>query len=171
VIILGIDPGLNTTGYGLIDYKPHHTRFIATGIIKNKRTMDFSDKLHHLYREMGDVINRYKPELVIIEETYSNRNPRTSLLLGHARGVLMVIARNLEVPVIEYASRYVKKALTGNGAASKEQVRYMVMKLLGLGTLPPEMDTSDALAIALTHCHKMKYQSLQSPERKTRRHV
>lgn len=171
MIILGIDPGLNTTGYGLIDYKPHHTRFIATGIIKNKRTMDFSDKLHHLYREMGDVINRYKPELVIIEETYSNRNPRTSLLLGHARGVLMVIARNLEVPVIEYASRYVKKALTGNGAASKEQVRYMVMKLLGLGTLPPEMDTSDALAIALTHCHKMKYQSLQSPERKTRRHV
>ncbi len=171
MIILGIDPGLNTTGYGLIDYKPHHTQFIAAGVIKNSRTMDFSDKLHHLYRELGNVIGRYKPELVIIEETYSNRNPRTSLLLGHARGVLMVSARNMDIPVIEYASRYVKKALTGNGGASKEQVRYMVMKLLKLASLPPEMDTSDALAIALTHCHYMKYESLLSSGKKPRRKI
>ncbi|HBY18991.1 MAG: Crossover junction endodeoxyribonuclease ruvC [Marinimicrobia bacterium 46_43] len=169
MIILGIDPGLNTTGYGLIEYKPHHTRFIATGVIRNSRTMNFSDKLYHLYRELGNVIIHYKPELVIIEETYSNRNPRTSLLLGHARGVLMVAARNLDIPVVEYASRYIKKALTGNGGASKEQVRYMVMKLLKLASLPPEMDTSDALAIALTHCHHMKYESLMTPENTQRR--
>ncbi|MCD6235224.1 MAG: crossover junction endodeoxyribonuclease RuvC [Candidatus Marinimicrobia bacterium] len=169
MILLGIDPGLNTTGYGLIDYNPHHTQFIAAGVIKNSRMMIFPDKLHHLYRELGDIIRHYKPELVIIEETYSNRNPRTSLLLGHARGVLMVAARNLEVPVIEYASRYIKKALTGNGGASKEQVRYMVMKLLKLVNLPPEMDTSDALAIALTHCHHMKYESLLYPDKKQRR--
>jgi len=162
VILLGIDPGLNTTGYGLIDYKVHHTQFIAAGVIKNSRLKAFPDKLHHLYREMGDVLTHYKPELVIIEETYSNRNPRTSLLLGHARGVLMVAASNNKIPVVEYASRYVKKALTGNGAASKEQVRYMVLKILNIDELPIEMDTSDALAIALTHCHQMKFKGLQS---------
>ncbi len=162
MILLGIDPGLNMTGYGLIDYKARHTQFIAAGVIKNSRLKSFPDKLHYLYREIEDVINRYKPELVVIEETYSNRNPRTSLLLGHARGVLMVAVCNKNIPVAEYASRYVKKALTGNGAASKEQVRYMVLKILNIDKLPMEMDTSDALAIALTHCHHMKFQSLQS---------
>jgi len=162
VILLGIDPGLNTTGYGLIDYKAHHTQFIAAGVIKNSRQKTFPDKLQHLYREIQEVLTHYKPELVVIEETYSNRNPRTSLLLGHARGVLMVAACNKDLPVAEYASRYVKKALTGNGAASKEQVRYMVLKILNIDRLPLEMDTSDALAIALTHCHHMKFQALQS---------
>ncbi|MDD3807431.1 MAG: crossover junction endodeoxyribonuclease RuvC [Candidatus Marinimicrobia bacterium] len=160
MIILGIDPGLNSTGYGLIDYMPHHTQFIAGGVIKNRVGTNFPDKLYHLYQEIGAVITHYKPELMIIEETYSNRNPRTSLLLGHARGALIVAGRHYDIPIIEYASRYVKKALTGNGGASKEQVRYMVMKVLNISKLPPEMDTSDALAVALTHCHYMKYKSL-----------
>lgn len=169
MIILGVDPGLNITGYGLVNYQPRRTQFIAGGAVKVPRKASFSDKLVYLNQQLGDVVRAYRPDVAVFEETYSNRNPRTSLLLGHARGALIVAAGSLDVPVAEYAARFIKKALTGNGGATKEQVRFMVMNLLKLQELPAEMDVSDALAAALTHCHQLKFKAMQSTDPRPRR--
>lgn len=158
MIILGIDPGLNTSGYGLIKIVGSSSHFIAAGIISTAKAKSFSEKLEILYTSCCEIIEEYKPEVFAIEETFSNVNPRTSLKLGHARGVLMLAGQINALPVHEYPATIVKKALTGVGSASKDQVKYMVMKILKLPTLDGKMDVSDALAVAITHFNTIKYQ-------------
>lgn len=161
MIILGIDPGLQNTGYGLISHQKHRLQFIAAGLIKTKAKDDFAAKLLTLYQGLSEVIRTYKPDVFAIEETFYNTNARTSLILGHARGVLMLAGANAGLTVNEYAAKSVKKALTGNGNAGKEQVKYMVERILNYSGLPEKnFDISDALAVALTHHHQLKYQQL-----------
>ncbi|MBW6458170.1 MAG: crossover junction endodeoxyribonuclease RuvC [FCB group bacterium] len=162
MIILGIDPGLNTSGYGIIRYERNHLEFIAAGTIATSKADHFSAKLEILYNTSCEIIDDYKPDVYAIEETYSNINPRTSLKLGHARGVLMLAAQTRGCPVYEYPAASVKKALTGVGSASKEQVKYMVLKILKLQDLPGKMDVSDALAVAITHYHQLRYNILKT---------
>ena len=157
MIILGIDPGLNTTGYGVIKVERSKLSFIAAGEIATHKALDFPEKLEILYTSCCEVIDDYKPDVFGIEETFANVNPRTSLKLGHARGVLMLAGQIKGLPIHEYPATIVKKALTGVGSASKEQVKYMVMKMLKLPSLGGKMDVSDALAVAITHYNAMKY--------------
>ncbi|MDD3095926.1 MAG: crossover junction endodeoxyribonuclease RuvC, partial [Candidatus Marinimicrobia bacterium] len=113
--ILGIDPGLNTSGYGLIRVKGPYLQFLAAGTISTFKAENFSAKLGILYRSCCGILDDYHPDAYAIEETYSNVNPRTSLKLGHARGVLMLAAHERNCPVYEYPAAIVKKSLTGRG--------------------------------------------------------
>jgi len=162
MIILGIDPGLNTSGYGIIRYDKSGLRYVAAGTIATAKAGHFTGKLEVLFNTCCEIIDDHQPDVYAIEETYSNVNPRTSLKLGHARGVLMLAAQTKGCPVYEYPAASVKKALTGTGSASKEQVKYMVLKILNLQELPGKMDVSDALAVAITHYHQIRYNLLKN---------
>lgn len=157
MIILGIDPGLNNSGYGLIRVEGSKIYFISAGEISTAKAKSFSEKLEILYSSCCEVIGDYKPDVFAIEETFTNNNPKTSLKLGHARGVLMLAGQLNSLPVYEYPATIVKKALTGVGSASKDQVKYMVLKILKLPSLGGKMDVSDALAIAITHFNSMRF--------------
>jgi crossover junction endodeoxyribonuclease RuvC len=162
MIILGIDPGLNTSGYGLIRVDGSRIRFLAAGEISTAKASEFPEKLEILYRTCCDIIDDHQPDVFAIEETFSNINPRTSLKLGHARGVLMLAGQMKGCPVFEYPATIVKKALTGVGSASKDQVKYMVMKMLKLPSLEGKLDVSDALAVAITHYNQLRFGLLKN---------
>ena len=162
MIILGIDPGLNTSGYGLIRYERSRIDFIAAGAVSTSKACHFPEKLEILFKTCSEIIDDYKPDIFAIEETFSNINPRTSLKLGHARGALILAAQIKGCPVYEYPATSVKKALTGTGGASKEQVKYMVLKILNLSELPGKMDISDALAVAITHYNQLRFNILKA---------
>ncbi len=161
MIILGIDPGLNTSGYGLIRIDRSRIHFIAAGTISTAKALDFSEKLVILFKTCGEIIDDHKPDVCAIEETFSNVNPRTSLKLGHARGALILAAKMKGCPIHEYPATIVKKSLTGTGSASKEQVKYMVQKLLNLQELTGKMDISDALAVAVTHYNHLRFNMIK----------
>ncbi|MDZ7821652.1 MAG: crossover junction endodeoxyribonuclease RuvC [Candidatus Marinimicrobia bacterium] len=162
MIILGVDPGLNVSGYGIILLDRSRIHFVAAGAISTSKAGSFPEKLAILHRTCTEIIDDHKPDVFAIEETFSNINPRTSLKLGHARGVLILAAEERDCPVFEYPATIVKKALTGVGSASKEQVRYMVMKMLKIQELTGSMDVTDALAVAITHYHQIRFNILKT---------
>jgi len=116
-----------------------------------------ADKLGHLYQGINDCIKEFQPEVLSIEEAFYGENAKTALLMGHVRGVAMVAGRHANLEVYEYAARKVKSSVTGNGAAQKEQVLYMIKHLLKLKVDPVTLDASDALAIAI--CHGLNYKT------------
>jgi crossover junction endodeoxyribonuclease RuvC len=160
--ILGVDPGLNTTGYGIIKTNKQHLDFITAGTITTKTSQPFPERLEILYTNMSDIIEEHSPDIFAIEETFVNINARSSLMLGHARGVLILSAQILELPIYEYATRLIKKSITGNGAASKKQVKYMVEHLLNTKSIPKSLDISDALATAITFFNQHKFKQLMN---------
>lgn len=151
--ILGIDPGLNVTGFGVIDSDGHHSRYVHSGNIRGSAgDSGMAQRLGRIFRELTEVISRYRPMEVAVEEVFVSRNMSSALKLGHARGAAISAAVQSQVPVCEYSARYVKQAIVGNGAASKEQVQHMVLRLLALhGKL--QEDEADALAVSLCHAH------------------
>lgn len=161
MIIIGIDPGLNTSGYGVLKYERNKLSYLAAGTIKTPQSSSFPEKLEILYKNCTSILEDYHPDVFAIEETFTNVNPRSSLKLGHARGVLILAGQMAGLPVHEYPATIVKKALTGRGSATKEQVKYMVMNLLKIKNLPGTYDVSDALAIALTHYNQLRYQIIK----------
>jgi len=128
---------------------------VYSGVIKTKNSDPLADKLGQLYKGISDCIKEYQPEVLSIEEAFYGKNAKTALLMGHVRGVAMVAGRHAHLEVHEYAARKVKSSVTGNGAAQKEQVLYMVKRLLKLKVDPVTLDASDALAIAI--CHGLNY--------------
>lgn len=158
--ILGVDPGLNITGYGVIDTNKQKFSLITAGTITTKTSQPFPKRLEILYTNMSDIIEEYSPDIFAIEETFVNINARSSLLLGHARGALILSAQILEIPIYEYATRLIKKSITGNGASTKGQVKYMVEKLLNTKNIPKSLDISDALATAITFFNQHKFKEL-----------
>jgi crossover junction endodeoxyribonuclease RuvC len=149
VIVLGVDPGSHATGYGVISTGPV-VRMLAGGVIRASAGAPLADRLLAIHGKLAEVIAAHAPEAMAVEALFNARNPRSSLILGHARGAILLAGAQAGLPVNEYAPREVKQALTGNGAAAKEQVRFMVMRLLRLADEPP-LDMSDALAVALAH--------------------
>jgi len=161
LIIIGIDPGLQCTGYGLISRGEHRTQFIAAGEIRSEAKAALAVRLNSLWTGVNEVLEQYRPEVFVIEQTFYNTNARTSLILGHARGVLMLAAAARGIPVVEYAAKVVKRSLTGNGNAGKEQVKYMVERVLNYQGLPEgKFDMSDALAVALTHHNHIRFEQM-----------
>ena len=155
VIVLGIDPGTLATGYGFIAVTPEGVKVLACGLIRNNSRHPMPLRLRHIYDELRVLIGRYRPSEFAIESAFYGKNAQSALKLGHARGVSILAAVQEGIPASEYSPREVKKAVVGNGNASKEQVQFMIRSLLRLPNNPMPADVSDALAVALCHLHRL----------------
>ena len=153
--ILGIDPGSVTTGFGIVECSEKSYRFISCGCVHTSSKTPFTQRLGKIYSDLMDVIVELKPDEVAVEDVFYKDNPKTALKMGHARGVILLAAVNSNLPISEYTPREVKMAVVGSGRASKEQVQFMIMNVLGLRELPKPLDASDALAVALCHAHSL----------------
>ncbi len=155
MIILGIDPGTLVTGYGVVERKGSAVRMIACGMARSAQTDPMPKRLKAMYDVLCAAIERWHPDEAAIETAFYGKNIQSSLKIGQARGVAMLAAVNHGMPVAEYAPREIKRAVTGNGAATKEQVQFMIMKMLALTAPPDALDISDALATAVTHAFRI----------------
>ncbi len=150
--ILGIDPGLNTTGYGVLDIVDGRPRLVEAGIVRGKSRGSLPARTKEIYTGVADVIASLKPDVLALEKLYSHYDrPTTAILMGHARGVICLAAAQADIAVEDYAATQVKKTLTGNGRAPKAQMQRAIQLELGLSTLPEPADVADALAIAFCH--------------------
>jgi crossover junction endodeoxyribonuclease RuvC len=153
--ILGIDPSLNATGYGVVECDGPLMRLVEGGIIAPARTKDLSERLAELQRGLADVIGALRPDVMVVEEVFSRTAyPRTAILMAHARGALVCAAAMRGMLVFNYSATAVKRALVGNGAASKQQVAAMVVQALRLRRRPEPADVTDALALAIAHARR-----------------
>jgi len=157
MVILGIDPGSVITGYGVIAQERLSVRLIECGCIRMKAGGPLPERLKRIYDGLSEVLNRCRPEHAAIESTFSGKNPRSALVLGHARGVAMLAAANADLPIFEYAPREIKQSVVGTGGASKEQIQLMVQTLLQLPRPPRPADAADAVAIAICHANRTKW--------------
>ena len=147
--ILGIDPGLNTTGYGVIDVSSGKVRLLEAGIVRSG-SKKLAEKIQEIYDGVREVIESFSPEIVAMEQLYSHYDrPTTAILMGHARGAICLAAAQSDIEVVSYAATKVKKILTGSGRASKDQIQRAIKLELGLDKYPDPPDVADALAIAL----------------------
>ena len=155
--ILGVDPGLQVTGYAVIEEGP---KICEAGIIKSSEgrgSGEMAPRLVALYNGIAEVIEQFRPSVAVVEQLYAHYDhPRTAILMGHARGVIFLAAAQHGIPVVSYASTQVKKIVTGNGRASKDQVQRTIQRELGLATMPDPPDVADALAVALCHYYQQK---------------
>ncbi len=153
MIILGIDPGLAIVGWGVIDYSASHFKVLGYGSIETPAGIPTEERLSMIYDGMNQLIEKYKPEHIAVEELFFNTNITTGIRVAEARGVIIMTAYRLGVKVFEYTPLQVKQAVVGFGRAEKKQVINMVTMLLGLAKPPKPDDTADALAIAICHAH------------------
>ncbi len=152
VKIIGLDPGLRRTGWGVIVCEGSRLRWIAHGVVAPPETGAFADRLLHLFEALTAVIAEHAPDEAAVEEVFVNMNPSSTLKLGHARAAAMIVPARAGLPVAEYAARQVKKAVVGAGAADKSQIAFMIRRLLpAAGEV--SADAADALAVAVTHAH------------------
>ena len=159
MVILGIDPGFGITGYGLIEVnggRERNPKLIEAGIIRSKKTKPLEQRLHEIHRQLKDLVQEFSPQLMVVEDIYSLQAfPRSAILIGHVRGIVLLLAAQQAIPVFSYFPLQVKKALLGNGKATKSQIQRMVQTALHLKeSLAPD-DCSDALAIALCHANRL----------------
>lgn len=167
-IILGIDPGSQITGYGVIKTENQKNAYLASGCIKLSKTQP-GKHLKQIFEGLSEIISTYQPTEVGIEQIFMHRSARSAIKLGEARGAAMVAAAVNSLPIVEYSARQIKQSVVGYGAAKKEQVQSMVKYLLSLsGT--PSPDAADALAIALCHAHsRMNFRQITHRKRAKRR--
>lgn len=150
--LLGIDPGLRFTGWGVIEVDGNRLRHVADGVIATDNTQSVPLRLKMLHDALAELLARYRPDEAAVEETYVNRNGSATLKLGYARGVALLAPALAGLPVAEYAAKTVKMAVVGTGGAEKEQVTMMVHRLLPGATIK-RADAADALAVAICHAH------------------
>ena len=156
--ILGIDPGLHITGYGLLETDSARTKVLEAGVIRTSEKDSMADKLREISSELEGIITQFRPDAIAVEDLYSHYDhPKTAIIMGHARGIIFLKAAEANIEVFPYASTRIKKSLTGNGRASKNQVQLMIKSALGLDRVPEPPDTADALAIALCHCRALAH--------------
>jgi crossover junction endodeoxyribonuclease RuvC len=155
--ILGIDPGLERTGYGVVELPggAGAPRLVEAGIIRTLRTAPLPDRLAEIATGLAAVIAEFQPQAMAVEELYSHyAHPRTAILMGHARGAILLVAAQAGVPVTSYSATHIKKALVGSGHASKEQMQRAIQSHFGLKVAPEPPDVADALGVALCHAHR-----------------
>lgn len=168
--IMGIDPGLNATGYGVIAVSADGLRFVAAGAIRPSSRRPLAKRICHLYEALAQVIDAHQPTLAVLESLYTHHQYlTTAALMAHARGVACLVSAQRGLDVVEYLPTRVKKALTGNGLASKEQVARAVGMWLGVAGRAWSSDTTDALALAIAHAHISKTAVGLLPAGRTRR--
>lgn len=154
--ILGIDPGLNVTGYGVLDFLDGRLELCEAGVVRGRARGSLARRLAEIHDGVAEVICSFRPAVMALEELYSHyARPKTAILMGHARGVICLAAVQAGIPVVHYPSTQIKRILTGNGRAPKGQVQRAIQHELRLARLPEPADVADALAIALCH-HYLK---------------
>jgi crossover junction endodeoxyribonuclease RuvC len=163
MLVLGVDPGSNVTGFGLVEKKRERLTCIHSGFIRPPGKAPFHQRIHHIFMEIGEVMRCYGPEEMAIEDLFYAKNVKSSLKLGHARGAVLVAAVQNGVGVFEYTPLEIKKSVVGYGRATKEQVRAMVQVILKLKS-DFALDTSDALAAAICHLNWARFDKLTTPQ-------
>ena len=159
--ILGIDPGIAIVGYGVVDKEGNRYKTVAYDAVTTKAHTPLEDRLERVYNGVCEIIKEYKPDAMSIEELFFNNNAKTALIVGQARGVIILAAVQNHIPVYEYTPLQVKQALTGYGRASKTQIQQMMKSMLGLTEVPKPDDVADALAIAVCHGNSMRFNSIK----------
>ena len=154
--IIGIDPGLVQTGYGIINVNNNQTSLIDYGIIKPPPKDSLANRLLAIFNDVCEIISNHNPQIFAIEEVFYGKNVKSSMRLGQARGASMVAAASKRIPIYEYSARKVKQSITGNGNAHKTQVQFMVKAKLKMDHNPEPIDAADALAIALCYNHQFR---------------
>lgn len=156
--ILGIDPALSISGYGVIDVNKNKVFLLEAGIIKTSAKEPLAKRLNKIHRGISNLISDTKPEVMVLEKVFTHyKHPVTAFLLGQARGVICLACSQAKIPLVEYAATRIKKAIVGEGMASKYQVQKMVVDMLKLNKLPEYTDVTDALALAIAHSSIMKF--------------
>lgn len=158
--IIGIDPGIRCTGYGIITVGKGDPQVVDYGTIKPPVSGSIGDRLAVLYDDLDHLIKKYPVDAFAIEDSFFGVNVRSALVLGHARGAALLCASHNQLQSSEYAPRKVKLAVTGNGRATKEQVQFMVQRILGMEQAPSPLDASDALAVAICHHQQLRAREL-----------
>lgn len=151
--IIGIDPGTAITGYGVIDYLGNKFRPIDYNCIKTSSKLPLPERLQLLYSGISEILRSYRPEHFAVEALFFNKNSRTAMAVGQARGVVLLAAAHWGLQVYEYTPLQIKQAVVGNGRADKRQVQYMVKTILNLPWVPQPDDVADALAVSICHAH------------------
>ena len=151
--ILGIDPGFRVTGYGIIESSGQESRYIACGTINAVREAEPAARLHVIFSEVSQLVERYAPDELAVERVFVHKNADSALKLGQARSAAICATFGSDITVHEYAAREVKQSITGKGSAEKSQVQHMVKILLNMDAAELQMDASDALGVALCHAH------------------
>ena len=153
--ILGIDPGVGTVGFGVVDAVKGRNTYVACGAVTTPPNTALSPRLDMIYNDLNELIVTFAPEAIAVEELFFSKNITTGIAVAHGRGVILLSAYRSGVPVFEYTPMQVKQAVVGYGSAKKNQVIYMVQKLLGMKTPPKPDDAADALALAICHARSM----------------
>ena len=152
MIVLGIDPGTAITGYGVVRGEPFGSlALVECGVIRTSARDPLPVRLREIYEDVRALLERHQPEALAVEDVFYSRNVRTTVVLGHARGVVLLAGEQAGVSIHEYPPAEIKKSVVGTGAATKEQVQFMVTRLLRLKTAPQPSDAADAAAVALAH--------------------
>lgn len=147
--ILGIDPGLATTGFAIIDVQDRTKKILTIGVVRTPAGLNLSERLHEIYKDISSLINEYKPEACAIEQIFFSKNITTGIQVSHARGVILLALEKTKIPFTEYTPSAMKRLLTGNGKADKKAVQKMLCLELGLSSMPEPDDAADALSLAL----------------------
>lgn len=159
MLVLGVDPGSRVTGYGLVEKDGRDLTCIHAGLIRSPGTIPFFKRIHTIFASMVEIMDRYRPGEMAIEDLFYAKNIQSSLKLGHARGAVLIAAVQCNVPIFEYTPLEIKKSVVGYGRADKEQVRSMVQVILRLREELP-LDASDALAAAICHINWSRFEAV-----------
>ena len=161
-ILLGIDPGTVVMGYGVVKQVQQHLSVVQYGVIHLHHYTTHALKLQKIFERVGALVDDFKPDKMVLEALFYGKNIQSMLKLGRAQGVAMAAALAREVPIVEYAPRKIKQAITGQGNATKKQVAHMLMSLLKLPSMPDFLDASDALAVAVCHAYQKQQADVES---------
>ncbi len=158
--VLGLDPGLGTTGYGLVDNDDQNLKPICYGVITTQPAQELALRLYDLHRQLCELLVSFSPDVVAIEQLFFGNNSRTAMAVGQARGVILLAAAQNHLPTHEYTPMQIKQAITGYGQADKIQVQRMVSLLLGIDEIVRPDDAADALAIAICYHHASRWDQI-----------
>jgi crossover junction endodeoxyribonuclease RuvC len=167
--VIGIDPGLNLTGYAVVEWQRRDVRLVEAGVIRSPRANNLPSRLESLFNGVSEVLEEFRPQAMCLEEVYGHTEyPRTSILMGHARGVICLAARQARIPVMDFSAKRIKQSVTGNGSASKTQVQRAVQQVFSLHRPPHPPDVADALAAALCYVNWLRAGRLAGSSRGAR---
>ena len=155
--ILGVDPGISITGFSIIESKRNQSSLSAYGTVKPNQKDSLPKRLNYLFEEMNKILDQFNPDILSVEDAFYSKNVKSAMVLGQARGAIILAAAQANIPIFEFAPRKVKMSVCGNGAASKEQVAYMVTKILKLKVQPKPLDVSDAMAVVLCYINQSRF--------------
>ena len=154
--LIGIDPGIIITGFSVLDFFNSKAKLVAYGTIKPPKKDRLEKRLMHLYDEVLSMISKFKPSILVVEDSFYSKNVKSAVVLGQARSVIMLAGAKSKIDIYEFAPRKIKQSICGNGSATKEQVQYMVTQILKLDEIPKPIDITDSMAVGLCYVNNSK---------------